>query len=64
MLAHTESGAGREACFDEIGDRNLMVLLAVSLLCSAGQPLAHQFDMHGILLSSMDAWSGEEWIIH
>lgn len=41
-----------------------MVLLAVSLLCSAGQPFAHQFDMHGILLSSKDAWAGEDWIIH
>lgn len=37
VLAHTGSGPGREACFDENGDRNLMVLLAVSLLCSAGQ---------------------------
>lgn len=64
VLAHTGSGPGREACFDENGDRNLMALLAASLLCSAGQPFAHQFDMHGILLSSKDAWSWEDWIIH
>lgn len=64
VLAHTGSGPGRQACFDENGDRNLMVLLAAGLLCSAGQPFAHQFDMHGILLSSKDAWSREDWIIH
>lgn len=64
MLAHTGSGLGREACFGENGDRNLMVFLAVILLCSAGQPFAHRFDMHGILLSSKEAWSWEEWIIH
>lgn len=57
VLAHTGSGPGREACFDEDADRNLMALLAVSSLCSAGQPFSHQFDMHGILLSSKDAWS-------
>lgn len=57
VLARTGSGPGGEACFDEDADRNLMALLAVSSLCSAGQPFSHQFDMHGILLSSKDAWS-------
>lgn len=37
------------------GDRNLVVVLAVSLLCSAGQSFSYQFDMRGILLSSEDA---------
>lgn len=64
VLARTGSGPGREACFDEDARRNLMAFLAVSSLCSAGQPFSHQFDMHGILLSSKDAWSREGWIIH
>lgn len=49
---------GREASYDGNGDRKLMVRLAVGLLCSAGQPFSHQFDMRGILLSSEDAGLG------
>lgn len=49
---------GREASYDGNGDRKLMVRLAVGLLCSAGQPFSHQFDMRGILLSSKDAGLG------
>lgn len=39
-------------------DRKLVVVLAVSLLCSAGQSFSHQSDTGGILLSSEDARSG------
>lgn len=53
---------GRKTSFDGDGDRNLAVLLAVSLLCSAGQPFSHQFDMHGILLSSKE--HGSERVDH
>lgn len=55
---------GGEASFDGNGDRNLMLLLAVSLLCSAGQPFSHQFDMRGILLSSKDVWFRESGLFN
>lgn len=37
------------------GDRKRVAVLALSLLCSAGQSFSHQFDTRGILLSSRDA---------
>lgn len=54
VLARGSGGPGGEASFDGDGDRNLVVLLAICLLCSAGQSFSHQFDMLGILLSSKD----------
>jgi len=49
-----ESSPCREGSFDGTADRNLVVVMSLSLLCSAGQSFSHQFDMRGILLSGKD----------